>query len=310
MYLPLVKAFNYALHRLSGLDVPGLPKFRETSQIFFACSATKCIKSESYLQGSFKPDIVLVKWSTFKKAHQCADAAYPESYKRDICHRSGCDQPSLSWRNVLSMLEIKHGGVGSTGNKLSKSTTRGKSVIHSRYIGKFKDLPGDLRTTVQSRPRHPHRSKWSAKKTRRVLVSLLPLCPFPFSPSPVGTRTSPRNQGSSPSTTDWAPTLQKKRRTEYESGGGIQKKLRSNTDIKPDGTSGQGPGASREPGTAMELGTSREPEMEESNELVVEQVRVQSAVYVSHKISSSFDVSHTINLLLIGTWIGFRLKQR
>jgi len=72
-----------------------------------------------------------------------------------------------------------------------------------------------------------------------------------------------------------------------------------------------------EPGTSRESGTSRVPEMEESNEVVVEQVRmlrqapkVQSAIYASHKISSSFDVSHTINLLLIGTWLGFWLKLR
>jgi hypothetical protein len=36
--------------------------------------------------------------------------------------------------------------------------------------------------------------------------------------------------------------------------------------------------------------------------------KVQSAIYASHKISSSFDISHTINLLLIGTWVGFELN--
>ena len=53
-----------------------------------------------------------------------------------------------------------------------------------------------------------------------------------------------------------------------------------------------------------------------SNDLEAEQLRilqkqaprVQSAIYASYKISSSFDISHVINLLLIGTWIGFWLK--
>jgi G:T-mismatch repair DNA endonuclease (very short patch repair protein) len=71
MYLPLVKTFNYALDWLSGFDVPGLPEFQEKRQIVFACSSMRCIKSESYLQGSYKPDIILVRWDTFKQVHGC-----------------------------------------------------------------------------------------------------------------------------------------------------------------------------------------------------------------------------------------------
>ena len=144
MYLPLVKAFNYALYRLSGLKVPGLPKLREGGQIVFARSATKCIKSESYLQGSYKPDIVLVKWNTFKRAHECANAVYSESYQSDICHESSCDQPRLSWRNLLSTLEVKRGrrgGAGNAGNGPSKGKAKGNSV-QPTYAGEFGDLPG------------------------------------------------------------------------------------------------------------------------------------------------------------------------
>jgi len=179
MYSPLVKAFNYALDRLSALDVPGLPKLRETSQIVFACSATKCIKSESYLQGSFKPDIVLVKWSTFKKAHRCADAAYAESYESDICHRSGCDQPSLSWRNVLSTLEVKHGGAGSTGNKPSKGKAEGKSAIHSEYTGDFEDFQDPGATAQSGSPPPPLlrmvREEYPTGSCKSTAPSSLPL---------------------------------------------------------------------------------------------------------------------------------------
>jgi len=157
MYSPLVKAFNYALDRLSELDVPGLPKFHEPSQIVFACSATKCIKSESYLQGSYKPDIVLIKWNTFKRAHKCPGVAYSGSYESDVCYRSDCDQPRLSWRNILSTLEVKRGGprgAGNTGNKPSKGKTKGKSV-HSTYTGQFEDLGGDIGAIVQPGPPRP-----------------------------------------------------------------------------------------------------------------------------------------------------------
>ena len=40
MHLPLVKAFNYALDRLSGFDVLGLLEFQEKRQTVFARSAS------------------------------------------------------------------------------------------------------------------------------------------------------------------------------------------------------------------------------------------------------------------------------
>ena len=130
MYSPLTKAFNYALDRLSKFDVPGLPEFQENRQIVFARSAAKCIGSESYLQGSYKPDIILVKWDMFKRVHGYSYVAYSMSYESDICCESGRDQPRLSWRNLLSTLEVKCGG---------KKSSKGKA-----YTKDFGDLEGDL----------------------------------------------------------------------------------------------------------------------------------------------------------------------
>jgi len=151
MYLPLVMAFNYALERLSSLEVPGLPKFREEDQIVFARSAMKCIKSESYLQGPYKPDIVLVKWNTFKRTHGCAGVTYSKSYESDICYKPGCDQPRLSWRNLLSTLEIKRGGAGNVGNKLPEGKAKGK-LAQPMYSGDFLDIGGELKAMAQPRP--------------------------------------------------------------------------------------------------------------------------------------------------------------
>jgi hypothetical protein len=66
-----------------------------------------------------------------------------------------------------------------------------------------------------------------------------------------------------------------------------------------------------------ETDTQSEPRAETPDEPVVERwkkpqkqaLKVQSAIYTSHKISSSFDISHTINLLLISTWVGFELNH-
>ena len=146
MYLPLVKAFNYALDRLSGFDVPGLPEFQEKRQIVFARNFTRCIKSESYLQGSYKPDIILVKWDTFKRVCECDDAIYSKSYKSNVCSESSCDQPSLSWRNILSTLEVKPRGLGDAGHS-GNEPPKGKvkqNLVKSTYTGDFGKLRGDL----------------------------------------------------------------------------------------------------------------------------------------------------------------------
>jgi hypothetical protein len=89
----LIKAFNYALDRLSAITVSGLPEFQGERQIVFARSDPKRIETESYLQGSYKPDIILVKWRRFKKIHERNHVPCSSSYESDICCKSGCDQP-------------------------------------------------------------------------------------------------------------------------------------------------------------------------------------------------------------------------
>ena len=39
---------------------------------------------------------------------------------------------------------------------------------------------------------------------------------------------------------------------------------------------------------------------------VKQSLRVQSAICASHIISSSFDVTHAINIFLVGAWVGFQ----
>ena len=125
MYNPLIKASNYALDRLSEFKVSGLPEFQETRRIVFACSDAKCIKSKNYLQGSYKPDIVLVKWDTFKSAYQSPGAADSESHR-----------PDLVWRNVLLTVEVKRSKSGNKGEAKEKSTM-------SMDTNGFWDLHGD-----------------------------------------------------------------------------------------------------------------------------------------------------------------------
>ena len=121
MYSPLIEAFNYALDRLSELKVPGLPEFQETRRVVFARSDAKCIKSESYLQGSYKPDIVLLKWDVSKSAHQSDSESH---------------RPDLRWYSVLSTVEVKRGENRNKGKAKEKSTK-------STDTNGFWDLRGD-----------------------------------------------------------------------------------------------------------------------------------------------------------------------
>ena len=115
MYLPLVDAFNYALDQLSSLKVPGLPEFQENRQIIFSDSATKCIR-RGPLQGSFKPDIILVR--------------------PNICSKLDRD---VAWRDLLSTLEVKHGGSGGVGS--SRRNPRGsRANLRPKYDKGFEDI--------------------------------------------------------------------------------------------------------------------------------------------------------------------------
>ena len=147
-------------------------------------------------------------------------------------------------------------------------------------------------------PRGPRRLEWSMRKVLLALVSLLllRLSSRSHERSPVGTRSGLRNRESPSSTSDRPLSLQKRRRHLHESGGRFPKKRKSDGDAIPDGTSGQ------EPRTSSELGveSSDEPETEEPKRPQKQAPKVQSAIYANHKFSSSFDISHTINLLLIG----------
>jgi len=134
MYDPLVEAFNYALDWLSKVDVGGLPKFKKERQIVFARSDTKCIGTETYLQGSCKPDIILIKWSKFKTGYGSEHYLYSESYRSEICCEFRRSKHPLSWYNILSTVEVKRGD--------SKGKAKARSV-NSKYDAGFMDLRGD-----------------------------------------------------------------------------------------------------------------------------------------------------------------------
>ena len=164
MYSPLIKALNNALHLLSAIEVPGLPKFEPGRQIVFARSDATYTESESHAQGQYKPDIVLLRWKTFNKTQRGKTAAaphiahgptagptqekfrYEHSFLLDTCCKSGGVQPKLNWRNLLSTLEVKRGGIQGAGGRSVKAT----------YASNFEDLSaGPTTAEPQTSPPPP-----------------------------------------------------------------------------------------------------------------------------------------------------------
>ena len=128
---------------------------------------------------------------------------------------------------------------------------------------------------------HPPNLVWLERNTSHVAVcsSLPPLFPVP-SPISVPLRFSERNRGSTPPTFDWR-TTEKRSRGLYESEGNSRKRFKTGGDAPP------------------------EPVSETPSRRVKQAPNVQSAIYAAHIISSSFNVTHTINILLVGASIRF-----
>ena len=89
------------------------------------------------------------------------------------------------------------------------------------------------------------------------------------------------------------------------STGNPPKKARSDGNTGPGETSAQEETPS-EPG----VGKPNEAETKEPNRPQKQALRVQSAIYASHKISSPFNISHTINLTFVGTRFGLKWDSR
>ena len=109
MYSPSIKAWNYALDQLSKVKVSGLPDFREEHQIVPICSEARCIAAGSYLQGLYKPDVILVQWKGFNAMQKQQKAPYLGSHLSNFCCQTGCYQPKFNWQNLLSTVEVKLG---------------------------------------------------------------------------------------------------------------------------------------------------------------------------------------------------------
>ena len=123
----------------------------------------------TFCNTSYKPDIILIKWSKFKTEYEYEDRSYLESYISDICCKSGRDEPPLSWRNILSTVEVKHGD--------SEGKAKVRSVKLS-YNGGFTNLQGDEVVGSSKHPQSaPQKIIVDEEYPTHRCVSIAPLAP-------------------------------------------------------------------------------------------------------------------------------------
>jgi hypothetical protein len=106
MYTPFSGAMNYALQRLSKVDVDGLPAFR--NHIAFVPCREREIQSNRAEPGSlFKPDLAIMSLEDAYKFYEPGRGDGPElsEFTNVIAEK----KPSgpISWSTVLSVIEIK-----------------------------------------------------------------------------------------------------------------------------------------------------------------------------------------------------------
>ena len=105
MYKPFAEAMNYALERLSEIEVDGLPKFN-THIAFVPCN--EGVQSDCIVPGSsFKPDLAVMsiedafKWHKIDQTHKLGLSAL-------IGKIAGKKPPgSINWKTILSAVEMK-----------------------------------------------------------------------------------------------------------------------------------------------------------------------------------------------------------
>jgi len=107
MYTPFVQAYNYALDKLSEIEVEGLPPPEPRKKVVFVGSS----EQNHQLQSQVKPDIVLLQWSFFveRLSTNSSTVEYSDSYLRDFC--TSKSDLKLSWRDVRLTVKAKFGGL-------------------------------------------------------------------------------------------------------------------------------------------------------------------------------------------------------
>ena len=104
MYQPFAEALNYALERVSNIQVNGLPEFK--SHIAFV-PCNKGLQSNRHLAGSrFKPDLAVMSLQNARELHKLERLDRPRvsEFLSEVAEKP---PPNFGWEAILSAVELK-----------------------------------------------------------------------------------------------------------------------------------------------------------------------------------------------------------
>ena len=294
MYDPFVRACNYALDELSGINgVDGLPKFTAQKRIVFVRNFDRAVHSDSHQRESReRPDIILLQWDIFRdklKTHR--PLSYSDSHKTDVCVKK-LDY-EVAWREVRSTVEMKVSGLPKPGKwernfdgsfpaleelqpYVSLDDARPPTLSHNPQpvIHRKCALSGCFpRLTV---PTDPTRSsdRWAAKNAHITKEHRIPI-----------SSDKKRKNESEISDSNKMETTSKRART------GDSSRERSVTKDTEDSEKAGGAGASGPRAIPM-----KHP------------VNIQNGIYAAERLSCDLEITHSINFILRGEF-RFRLLK-
>jgi hypothetical protein len=105
MYNPLMVICNYALAKLSGVEVEGLPPFSEDRQLIFVRNHERPVRSYNHnRECRARPDIVLLQWQFFQELTE--RSSYSDWWDYEKVCASNLDL-GLFWNHVRSTVEVQ-----------------------------------------------------------------------------------------------------------------------------------------------------------------------------------------------------------
>jgi len=123
MYPPLADAMNHALEHLSKIQVDGLPGFK-TPIVFVPCD--KNISSDRDPPGTaFKPDLAIMTLEDARKLYGLNELDAPKVSEFISKIPKGSPINSISWKTILSAIEMKWKRDASDWSPLGASQSQG-----------------------------------------------------------------------------------------------------------------------------------------------------------------------------------------
>ncbi|PPR06232.1 hypothetical protein CVT24_000623 [Panaeolus cyanescens] len=286
IYGPLARACNYLFYRLSELEVTDLPSFDERNRIVMI-PQPESLSTENEKLPDLKPDLVIVPWEVVKGRYRCLEETFAETpfINNNEVHLN------MVWRQILCVLEVKPDNPREMNRQIRLSAKNQQQASEGTPpTPKTEGPPAALNTEGQ------------AVASCRQEFKSLPQCALSTFPEGVRVSATLRAEPGPPPQSvanlsvashgleQKLSVIPAQKQSEDFSAAVKRRKRSDDTDSAP---------SAKRP---------KQDSDEPSNKL--EEARAQLANYLTVRSSSSFDITHSIGLLIQGTSVAITWADR